>query len=396
MKILMINPFYYPAIKYGGPIFCQYDLDIALVKENVIVDVLSTDGGLEDSSLVHGTWYDYNGIRIKRFKYFGYEHFTFSPGIFFESLNIASNYDLIHISGVWNFPTLAGSISGLVNNVPYVITPHGTLNKNSVSLKSKDKKFLYYNMIANHCLNRASAIHFTTKDERDNVLSLFNIKARHIIVPNGINLKSYLNLPQNGFFIENHEELIGKKYIIFLGRITRIKGLDILAQAFGRISQTHPDIYLVIAGPDNEGLIQNLKPILASNLVLDKTIFTGMLSDKMRIASLVDSSVFVLPSYSENFGMAVVEAMACGAPVVISNNVGIYREVQERNAGIVVEATPDSIYHGVVALLDNQQLRGEVVSNAKRMLSELYDISNVANTMIEEYLSIIHSYKNRG
>src|SRR4030067_3609875 len=327
MNVFRIDPFYYPAVKYGGPIFCQYNLDRQMIKKGVNIDVLTTNGGLDEQrDHVLGEWTNFNGIRIKRFEYFGYEHFTFSPRILLSAINEAKKYDLIHISGIWNFTTIAGSIAGLLNKTPYIITSHGNLSEKAIGIKSKRKKLLYYKLISRFFIKNPAAIHFTTKGEHEEISKYPNIRIKSMIVPNGINLDEFRSLPNKGSFIQKYPQLKDKKYILFFGRITEIKGLDILVRAFHKISQSHRDIYLVIAGPDNEGYAGTIKKKLAQYGVADQAIFPGRLSGHERVAVLVDCELFVLPSYSENFGMSVVEDMACCIPVVFSEESGNCRE----------------------------------------------------------------------
>ena len=114
-----------------------------------------------------------------------------------------------------------------------------------------------------------------------------------------------------------------------------------------------------------------------------------MLVGEDKISALRESDVFVLPSYSENFGMSVVEAMECETPVVISNKVGIYKEVERNKAGIVVEINADSLYKGIKLLLDNPSLRKEISVNARKLVEEYYNIDKVAERMIEAYEEIL-------
>ena len=114
-----------------------------------------------------------------------------------------------------------------------------------------------------------------------------------------------------------------------------------------------------------------------------------MLTGREKLEVLAGSDIFVLPSYSENFGMAVVEAMACGLPVVISNKVGIYREVEENKAGIVVDPNAESLYKGIKLLLENPELKKEIAVNGRKLVEEYYDIDKVAERMIEAYEEIL-------
>jgi len=390
VKILMVTPFYYPAVKYGGPVFCQSALDRQLAAKGVQVDVLTTVGGLPDPSrYTLGVWTEEDGVRVKRYRYFGYEHYTFSPGILAALMAEGGNYDLIHVSSVWNFPTVAAALAAAVHRVPYVVTPHGTLYRETISLKSRRLKLAYFHLVSRLCLERAAAVHFTTEDERANVTSYLGLRATPLLVPNGVDLAPFRSLPERGSFVTRHPELQGKRYILFFGRITKKKGLDILVRAFAALCRSRDDLSLVIAGPDSEGYGAAVRALVEEEGVGERTVFTGMLSGEERLSVLVDCEAFVLSSYSENFGMSVVEAMACGAPVLISNRVGVYREAEAHRAALVTEPTAAAVHAGLATLVGDAEVRRRLARNGRRMVEELYDIDKVADAMIGGYLSII-------
>ncbi len=201
-------------------------------------------------------------------------------------------------------------------------------------------------------------------------------------------MQDYSNLPEKGRFKRKHKILTDNRYILFLGRINYKKGLDILAQAFGILSKQFQDLFLVIVGPDNN-YREKLEIILRKQGVIEKVVFTGLLDGDNKLEAYVDAEVFVLSSYSENFGMTVIEAMACGTPVVISNMVGIHREVNKNNAGIVTENSVESLVNAIKLLLDKKELRMEYSENGKKFVNQYYDIEKVADMMITEYENIL-------
>ena len=386
MNILHIVPSYYPAFKYGGPIESVYLLNKALVKQGIKVTVLTTNAGLENrKDIVVNKWIDLEGVKVKYLPYYFYEHYTFSPQLFFDVLNNISKYDLVHITAFWNFPVLAGSIASILNKKPYIISPRGVLYEEAINIKSKCIKKLYFSSIGKHYLNVDNGIHFTTQHELEGAANCIKINTKSFVVPNGLDFSQFANLPAKGLFKNKYPVLKDKKYILFLGRINKQKGLDILSSAFSNLANDFKDLFLVIAGPDEAGY----KKELIDSGLSSRVIFTGMLTDD-KLSAYVDAEAFVLPSYFENFGMSVVEAMACGTPVVISNKVGIYREVQASNSGIVVETNAGSLYKGIKNLLDNPNLCNEIRRNARRLVEEKYNIEVVADLMINAYKEIIN------
>lgn len=393
MNILHIIPAYYPVMKYGGPIPAAHLLNKTLVKKAVNVDVFTTNAGLEsENGFSSDEWKKIDDVKVKYFNYYGYDGYSFSPGMLVELFKAVERYDIIHIDFVWNFPFLAGSLAGLFRKKPYLVTPMGTIYKEAIYINSENKKMLYYKLIAGRCLKRASAIHFTSENEKDEVMDFLELNNRTIVIPHGLDLSEFDDLPAEGAFKQKYPAVKDKRYILFLGRINVKKGLDIIVKAFRELARIYEDLYLVVVGPDSEGYGEEVKMWLKESSLLDRAVFTGMLRGKEVLEAFVDAEAFILPSYSENFGMAVVEAMACGTPAIISDKVGIYREVEQNNGGIVVETNPQSLFEGIKRLLDNRELRREISKNGKRLVRQYYDINKVTDTMIKAYDEIIRAY----
>lgn len=392
LKILHVSPVYFPAFKCGGPSVSEYKMDKTLAKKGLLVDIMTTNAGLENrTDIVLDKWINHEGIRIKYFPYLFKNNYTFSPQILWSIFNEAKNYDLIHLQLFWSFPTLAGSIGSLLNEKPYVISPGGALYKNAIYMKSKNIKKLYFHLIAKHYLKRANAIFYTTGDERDNVADFLKISNRSFIIPIGVDLNEYKQLPEKGLFKNKYPLLQDKKYILFLGRINKKKGIDILVEAFKELVKDCDDVYLVIAGPDDAGYKKEIEKKLKDYCLLEKTLFPGLLSGQEKLSAYVDAEVFVLSSYSENFAVTVIESIACGTPVVISNKVGIADVIEKHQAGIVVDLNPRSLYQGIKTLLENPAIGTQFVRNGRKLIEEKYDIDKVADTMINGYKEVISS-----
>ncbi len=387
MKILHVIPSYFPAIKYGGPVESVHLLNKVLAKRGINVFVFTTNAGINDFRTNDlNKWIELDGIKVKYFKSYFYEHFTFSPLMLISLVNEVKSYDLIHITGVWNFPVFAASLACIINKKPFIISPRGVLYKDAINIKSKFIKLLYFNIFARHYLKKANAIHYTTTDEKEHIFH--NVNKKSIVIPNGIDLKTFDILPEKGAFKNKYPALNSKKYILFLGRVNKQKGLLFLIKAFQKLINEFKDLYLVIAGPDD-----GFQPYLESEirrLNLEKRVlFTGMLSGKDKLSAYIDAEIFILPSYFENFSMSTTEAMACGLPVIISNKVGIYKEIKESQAGIVSEVEAESIYQSIINLLHNPEQISLLRNNAKKLIKEKYDINNVADMMINAYTEII-------
>lgn len=395
MKLLHVIPGYYPtAIEAGGPIESVYLLNKALVKKGISVDVVTArEISYKGSDAPFNQWVNLEDVQVKYFPYYFYIHYTFAPEMFFYLLKQVGQYDLVHVTSLWNFPALAGSFASKISKKPFVLSPRGVLYEETIKMKSNLFKRLYFSSIARNYFYRANAIHFTTEHERDNLASFIAPPSNSFVVPNGIDLEQYTSLPNKETFTNKYPVLRSKKYLLFLGRIARKKGLDILIDAYKEISKSDDAIYLVIAGPDREGYKNEIDILLKKSGILDKVIFTGMLRGNDKFAAFVGAEAFVLPSYSENFGMAVVEAMACGTPVIISNEVGISSELLKNKAGLITKLDPKDLYLAINNLIGDKTVKLQLVDNAKQLVKRKYDINVVADMMINEYKKILENTK---
>jgi len=162
-------------------------------------------------------------------------------------------------------------------------------------------------------------------------------------------------------------------------------------RAFGEIARKRDDVHLLIAGPDDEGYGKLVRQWLAHENVLGKTTFAGMLSGSAKDSALHGADLFVLPSYSENFAIAVVEAMAAGLPVVISNRVNIWREVAETGAGLATNCDSGEVAEAISAFLDCKELWESSSSAGRKLVGRRFTWCTVGQQMLEIYQEIVSS-----
>lgn len=393
MRILHILGFY-PEI--GGPYAAIRDLAIALSNKGLEVNVLSPiPKGYNVENLYReipeslNVTYIREGFLSKTFPSFSTKWKTVIQ-------DMLPRIDLLHVHGVFDYYTFV--TSWLCKEKPVIISPRGSIMNDAISTKGYVKKHLYLNCIGKSIIRKASAIHLVNQYEKEEFLNVFKanseeFKDKILLIPNGINVEEFNNLPPKGSFKQKYSILKDKRYIMFLGRIDAIKGLDILVESFKKLAAIYDDLYLVIAGPDTDGYGKRVKKWLKDAGLLERSVFTGMLTGRDKHEAFVDAEVFVLSSYSENFGIAVVEAMACGIPVVTSDKVGVSREIERNRAGIIVKTDPESLFIGIKSLLDKEELRREVAKNGRKLVEEYYDIDKVADMMIKTYQEVLRNAK---
>jgi glycosyltransferase involved in cell wall biosynthesis len=386
MKLLCVSPSYWPAFQFGGPIFSLHQLNRKLAERGVDVSVFTTNAGLENSVGAGGE----NVIDNVKVNYFSYSkllQFLGSTGWHFSpALSSAVNkriitFDLVYIVSVWNYPAAKTAYYCRKSKKPYIMSPRGLLYPYATGKKFY-KKWIYYNLIAKRDLKCAAAVHYTTEDEKKACHAPLGLMNKAFVVPNGINFADFDNLPEGGIFRQRYPVLKEKKIILFLGRINWKKGLDILIDAFRMLTNGRSDLHLVIAGNDEGGYIKKVRSWIAKFGLEDKVTLTGMLIGQDKLQALAASDIFVLPSYSENFGMAAVEAMACARPVIISDRVGIFKEVRQNNAGLVVECSAEGLFKAIKLISDDAGLAETLSRNGKKMTAQYYNIDNIAQRMI--------------
>ncbi len=263
----------------------------------------------------------------------------------------ARHFDAVIVHGLWQFHGLAVRRVLHGGPVPYFVFPHGMLDpwfKREYPLKHA-KKWLYWPWAEYRVLRDAAAVLFTADEEaRLAPQSFWLYRARPAVVGYGVVLDDAARQSSADRFLHDWPAARGKRIVLFLGRLHPKKGCDLLIEAFAQVAADDASLHLVMAGPDDRSGLRAGLEALASRLgVADRITWTGMLTGDAKWSALQAAEVFALPSHQENFGIAVVEALAVGVPVLISDKVNIWREIVEAGAG---HADSDTV-PGTVATL---------------------------------------------
>ncbi len=303
-------------------------------------------------------------------------------------------YDLVHVHSLYRFTSTVACYYSRRYGVPYVVRPHGTLDP-YIFYHHRLRKRVYERLFERRNLEAAAAVHFTAYEELELARSL-GLRFKGVVVPLGVTLDSDETPVPEGMIRNYWPETRGKRILLFLGRLTYKKGLDLLVKAFGAIARRRDDVHLLIAGPDDENYGGFVEQWLKEERVAEKATFTGMLLGNKKAAALRGSDLFLLPSYSENFGIAVVEAMANGLPVVISNRVNIWREIREARAGEVVNCDAEELTRAVCALLDDEPLRRSVCAHGRTLVRERFTWEVAGKRLQEMYQQILRGAPQSG
>ncbi len=298
------------------------------------------------------------------------------------------NFDVVHIHSMYRFTSTVAAHYCRRYQVPYILQPHGSLDP-CVYYRHRLRKNVYEALFEKRNLAHAAAVHFATDEEMSLVRS-FGLQFHGVVVPYAIESKLLVDRDRLiEQFARDWPATRGKKVILFFGRLTAKKALDLLAKAFGTLARSRSDVHLFLAGPDTEGEGKKLRKWLTEEGVLEHATFAGLLEGERKVAALAASDIFVLCSYGENFGIAIVEAAAAGLPVVISNKVNIWREFNDANAGLVVNCDADELTQALATLLDSAELRHSVGEAGKRLVAEKFMRSDVIAKMTAVYRDAI-------
>lgn len=305
-------------------------------------------------------------------------------------LQHASGYDLVVVNGLWQYHGLGAWRALRQLQQPYVVFTHGMLDpwfKHTYPLKHL-KKWLYWPWAEYRVLRDAAAVLFTSEDERLLARESFWLyRAREKVVAYGTSNPPDDRAGLSARFLEQHPQLKGQRILLFLSRIQEKKGCDLLIAAFAdHLAQPGADsrLQLVMAGPDQSGWVAALKAQAERRGVAQRIHWPGMLQGDAKWGAFYAAEAFVLPSHQENFGIAVAEALGCGLPVLISDKVNIWREIEGDHAGFVA---PDTL-EGTRATLDrwlnaSPGLRTHMAQQARKSFERRFTVDAMAHSLLE-------------
>jgi|APSaa5957512535_1039671.scaffolds.fasta_scaffold60976_2 glycosyltransferase involved in cell wall biosynthesis len=389
MKILHVINTLSP--RYGGPVKACKELCSSLAHAGEDVTIYTTDlnypMGVRDVVLNQEIKQD--GYSLYYF-HAQFNSYVFSLEFFKAIKNNIKKFDIVHIHGIYRFPQTITAYFCRKYGLPYIIRPHGSLSPYLFNSKRRKlRKRLYEYLIENRNLNNASAIHYTTEEEMVLAKPL-GLKSNTFICPISIDISKYNDLPVKGIFRGKYKIDNSKKIILYFGRINFVKGLDILIKAFAKTLNRFQNVLLVIAGPDNEGYQAQVEQWIKNEKIGKNVILTGMLIGGDILELLKDTDIFVLPSYTENFGIAVAEAMACGLPVVVSNKVNIYRDVLKAGAGLVTNCDSNEISDAFFQLLEDEKRRKTLGRAGVKLVKGKYSPDKVVKNVIKLYHGVLN------
>ncbi len=313
--------------------------------------------GVARAEEVHGTL---DGVEIRRLEYKGIRPIA-DWQVYEQIRQLGVNAEIIHIHGVWERHCASVGLLSRNRSTPYVVSAHGMLEPWALQHK-RWKKALYSSLVERPNLNQAAFLRALTTSEMEDYRQ-FGLGAPMGIIPNGVTIPAGVDATR---FLREFPDLSGKRLMLFLSRLHPKKGMDQFLDAWARISKQFPDWHVVVAGPDFVGTRQALEHQARELLIDNRVSFTGLLTGDLKWGALAAAEIFILPSHSEGFSMAVLEALGVGTPVLIT--VGCkFPEVATEGCGWVSEPTSSALERDLRSILPlgNRELAAMGTRGAK-------------------------------
>ena len=391
MRVLFVTPYYEPAWKYGGVIRASQDWAIALINAGVEVCVYTTTAnGNDELDIPSKRIIDRKGVKVTYFPRSAWSGNRFiSLPLFRACTKHIRAFDAVHSIGLWTFPSFISSLIARAHGIPYFVSLHGMLMPWALNHHRLTKR-IFFSIFERPRLTRSNQLICCTEMERSKLKELnSNLDAR--VIPNVVQTGNAA--PKTEIFRKRFK-LIDAFIILFAGRIVENKGLHLSLEAFARIADRHKDVHFVIAGPDEGNSIVNIKEKIRDLGIQERVCFTGLLTGLDYWEALSNANLFVLNSYSENFGLSPAEALACGIPVLISDQIGIAEYVNTYNCGWVTPLEINAIAGSLNAALSERDLLLKMGKNGIRLIKENFSSSAVGHKFMNLLEEILDTRKN--
>jgi glycosyltransferase involved in cell wall biosynthesis len=381
LRVLHVTPYFPPARPYGGPPASVLGLCHGLQRAGVDVEVVTTTANGANSlppSPPGGEQYD--GIHV----YYAARAF---PQRFFGArvrdplTRALADADLCHIHGIWNVPEWWASYLARTAAVPYLISPRGMLQPEAMR-RGRARKAAAWALLDARNVKRAALLHATSEQEAA-ALRALDLNLPIAVVPNGVDLsdargaspgfRTRLGIPKDAFLV------------LFLGRMHRIKRLDLIADAFAAARSAHPSMHLVLAGPDEDALIPDLLRRLSG--AGGAVHVTGAIHGADKWALVKDADVMVQCSDSESFGLSVIESLAAGVPAIVTRTCP-WPEIETSGCGFWVEQTAQAIAAAIGTLAGDPARRAGMGERAAVFARDRYSWDVIAPQMARLYAEL--------
>jgi glycosyltransferase involved in cell wall biosynthesis len=382
LNILHVIPSVSPV--RGGPSRIIEVMEAAVTEAGAQVTTATTD----DDGWGRRLAIDAQPIQINRATRFyarkWLEFYSVAPGIVPWLWTNVHRFDVVHIHALFSFSSIAAAIVARAQGVPYIIRPLGTLTTYGFRQRRHWLKRLSLAFIEGPILRGSVATHFTSKAEWDEAAAL-GIPMRGIVIPLGVGEPAPANREA---LLRDFPTLEGRQRLLFLSRLDPKKNLEGLLRAFAELQHCRAQATLLIAGDGPAPYVAILKALARSLGIARHVFWLGHIEGSRKSAAFAAADVFVLPSFSENFGIAAVEALLAGLPCVLGEGIAIAKDIEEAGAGVVTAPEPKAIARALEQLLGDDTLRRDMGARGKAFAECHYSIRAMAEQLVTLYKDV--------
>lgn len=387
MKILQVISSFPPSYSYGGALKVAYGISKELAKKNHNVTVYTTDVYDSNSRLQYKT----NPEIMDRIKVYHFrnisntlsrKNLTCAPLMFFSLKNKIHDFDIIHLHEYRSFQAMFVYWCAKKNNIPYIVQAHGSV----LPFAGKERlKKLFDFLWGKKILGGASKIIALTKTESDQYVNMDVPENKIVIIPNGIDDVTYYQPHTKTLFKRLYDIPSNFQIILYLGRLHKSKGIDLLIESFAETIKTIQNVKLVIIGPD-DGFKENIIHLIDQFQIKKDVLILDFISENEKLSAFFDADVFVTPSFS-GFPITFLEACACGTPIITTtkgDNLGWI----DNKVGFVVDYDKNQLHDKINEILTNESLKKKFGDEGKKLIIDRFNWAKIVSDIERTYETI--------
>jgi len=386
MKILQVIPYFLPAYAFGGPVKVAYQVSRELARRGHEVVVYATDAENPSSRLDTEPVKVVGGIKVHYMRNLslmsaGKLKLFITPQLISQCKQETKKFDVIHLHEYRTYQNIVVHHYAKKYGIPYFLQAHGSLPR---VVAKQNLKRIYDALFGYELLRDSWKVVALSQNEAEQYKSMGVSKEKIVIIPNGIDLSDYANPPPKGAFKEKFKIPKDKKIILYLGRIHKSKGIDLLVKAYSQLisHMKLKETMLVIAGPD-DGYLCEVRSLASFLGVSNSVLFTGFISAEDKLKALIDADVFVTPSFY-GFPITFLEACAVGTPIVATTT-GDYLEWINGNVGYVTPPSVEELGGAIHRILRDNRLHEKFSRNCKEIVKYRFSLEKIVDRLEQVY-----------
>lgn len=378
----------YLAARYGGPPQVAIQLGYGLQELGVNNTWWATATEKERDEFVN------MGNKVNLFLTTFPQFWYRSPQLYSSLAKQVPTLDILHLHQVWDYPLFAAARLAKKENKPYLVTPHGIFSQPWRYSNSFHKR-VYLKFIAKRLIQDASCIHAITPSEVAGLKKL-GFTNPIAVIPNGISPSDFGNLPHPKNANENWPVLKDRLVVLFLGRLSKEKGLDLLLKSWKKVVREFPQALLMLAGPDFNNFRTDLELIIQKEQIGSYVFFSGMLKKQDKLTALSRADIYIQPSYSEGFSVAILEALACGKPCIITTGCN-FPKLERIQAGKIIEPRSSELTETLIYFLSlSDDERNNMGYSGREYVINNLTWEKIAKKMLMVYTKILNKDRIQG